>query len=437
MNARHVVVAAVVTMMLTVAGGPTVVGAADDETSLGVAVEDGETGATLLTVTTDGSAVANATVAVSVVDSTGNGSGNESAYSGAGAYATDENGTVALPSPNETVTVDVTVTHGGETVTETVDLVPAEGELVVELGRHADGAATATVTADGAPVENATLTVAADGTYAGAGEYTTGANGNVTLPAPNETTAVTLSASAGNLTGETSATLYDGDLDVAVDGATAGEPTVRVSRNGTAVGGADVTVEAAGNYSGTGAYETGADGTVSLPTPAETLSVTVVAAADNETATTTVTVESTTDERMSFGMQVSSFVHGLLDDDPAGGIGQQVSTWVHENNPGNAKAKGHSKNGAGGPPEHAKGAEGNQGKSGNGNGQGAEKGPDHPGTGPGATKDGNGGADGASGADEDDETDGKNGKSGGERKNGNGKQRHGFGAVDLGSLVAA
>lgn len=325
MDARRVIAAAVAAMLLCGSGAPAVVGAAGEETSLGATVGQQRSGAALVAVTERGSPVADATVTVTVSPAS-----DADGYGGEGTFATDANGTVLLPPPDEPVTVDVTVANGGEALTETVELVP----LAVDVDRRADGAATATVTAYGAPVGNATVAVAADGTYAGAGSHTTGANGSVALPAPAETTDVAVTADADGPTAGTTATLYDSDLDVAVDGATEGTPAVRVSRNGSAVGGASVTVEAAGNYTGAGTYETGPNGSVALPAPGETLTATVIAVDGNESAARTATLKSTTGARMSLGMRVSSFVHGLLGDDSTGGIGTEVSAWVHANGPG-------------------------------------------------------------------------------------------------------
>src|SRR6056297_2726238 len=59
------------------------------------------TNAPSVELTDDGEAAANATVSVAVDD-------ENASYEGAGEYTTDEDGTVALPSPNETVAVTVT-----------------------------------------------------------------------------------------------------------------------------------------------------------------------------------------------------------------------------------------------------------------------------------------------------------------------------------------
>lgn len=94
-------------------GAMTGVAAADGD--LGVAVDDTD-GEPTVTVTANETAVENATVTVSAADAA-----NES-YAGTGEYTTDENGTIALPAPEETVTVDVTASSANETASTTVEL---------------------------------------------------------------------------------------------------------------------------------------------------------------------------------------------------------------------------------------------------------------------------------------------------------------------------
>lgn len=70
------------------------------------------------------------------------------------------------------------------------------------------GAVTVSVSQNGSAVENATVRVAANDTYAGTGEYVTDSAGTVSLPVPNETVSVQITAEAGNQTGATNATLH-------------------------------------------------------------------------------------------------------------------------------------------------------------------------------------------------------------------------------------
>ncbi|PSP84519.1 hypothetical protein BRC96_05185 [Halobacteriales archaeon QS_6_64_34] len=75
---------------------------------------------------------------------------------------------------------------------------------------QADDEPTVTVTDNGTAVENATVSVDVldNGTYEGAGEdYTTDANGTVTLPEPEENVPVEVTATAGDATGSTTADL--------------------------------------------------------------------------------------------------------------------------------------------------------------------------------------------------------------------------------------
>ena len=87
--------------------------------ALDVAVEDGEP---VVSVTDDGDAVENASVNVTTAD------GQNVTYAGNGTYETDENGTVALPAPEENVTVNVAATVGNESISATVDLTVEEVE---------------------------------------------------------------------------------------------------------------------------------------------------------------------------------------------------------------------------------------------------------------------------------------------------------------------
>lgn len=147
--------------------------------------------------------------------------------------------------------------------------------------------------------------------------------------------------------------------------------TVDVTANDTAVENASVTVEAVNaTYAGEGAYVTDVNGTVSLPSPSENVTVEVTAEKANATGSTTVdlvAVEDDEPEFGSFGQRVSWFVHSLLgDEDTEGGIGQAVSEFVTSNNPSNDNKPDHAgkpddagnsengKSNGGGPPEHAK-----------------------------------------------------------------------------------
>jgi hypothetical protein len=107
-----------VLLLSSVAAAGTVGSAANG--SLVVGVEDaGNDGATV-SVTHNDTAVENASVTVAAT--------NDSSYVGAGNYTTDENGTVALPEPEENVTVEVTAEKGNLSGTTTAELTAAELE---------------------------------------------------------------------------------------------------------------------------------------------------------------------------------------------------------------------------------------------------------------------------------------------------------------------
>ena len=164
--------------------------------SLAVDVAPNGDGTATVRVTQYGAPLANATVEV-------NAAGNET-YAGEGAYESGENGTVALPEPGETVTVNVTATTGTLTAETSAKLAPSSIDVRVEQQNET---VTVTVTRVGHPVENATVTVASDGAYAETGEYATDENGTVALSAPEKSVAVTVTAADGNDEATTTVTL--------------------------------------------------------------------------------------------------------------------------------------------------------------------------------------------------------------------------------------
>ncbi|MFC6824928.1 hypothetical protein [Halopelagius fulvigenes] len=334
--------------------------------------QDPDTGTAVVTVVQNGTAVENATVEVTT----------EGNYSGTGNYTTDANGTVALPEPNETVAVNLTVTVDGESATSSAELYPREDSLDTYVEQAEDGTATVTVTQYGDVVENASVEVSADGNYSETGNYTTDANGTVSLSQPEETQNVTVTATYDGLDAEFTTELAGAASELAVsvergsDGA-----TVEVTRNDTAVENATVEVSADGNYSGAGTYRTDADGEVALPAPTENVTVTVTASSEGDEATDTATL--TTEyvaEQKNFGQSVTRFIEALRAAGFNGPPGQIISDFVTSNNPGNADdAPGHekkndaaaneSKDDERGPPEKAqkKGKEkGDDEKKGNG-----------------------------------------------------------------------
>jgi len=146
-------------------------------------------------------------------------------------------------------------------------------------------------------------------------------------------------------------------LDVSVNQAGNTGPVVTVTDNGTGVENASVSVETVENvsYAGTGEYTSDANGTVSLPTPGANVTVEVTATYGNATASTTAELlaGSGNDTAANFGTEMSSFVESLLSGDSKN-IGQQVSEYARENNPGNAPDHaGPPEDKERGPPEHA------------------------------------------------------------------------------------
>ncbi|SEW18413.1 hypothetical protein [Halobacterium jilantaiense] len=94
--------------------------ASTDDTSdeLAVGVTQADDGSAAVSVTTNGTGVPNASVAVAAQDNV--------SYAGEGNYAADENGTVGLPAPEQNVTVDVTADADNQTATTTATLTVSE-----------------------------------------------------------------------------------------------------------------------------------------------------------------------------------------------------------------------------------------------------------------------------------------------------------------------
>lgn len=200
MGRRKTLAIVSVVLLLLSAAAPSVVAA---EEPLNVDVNQGRLGEAAVTVTSNGTAVENATVTVDA--------GNAS-YAGEGTYETDANGTVSLPAPDSPVTVEVTAEDGDRNASISHTLLAPS--LAVAVGQSSDGSATATVTYSitGDAAGNADVNVStadANDTYAGTGSYATDANGTVGLPAPDEPVQVTVEASASGLQGETTVELVN------------------------------------------------------------------------------------------------------------------------------------------------------------------------------------------------------------------------------------
>lgn len=353
----------VVVVALSVAFGVAAVAATDSAT---VEVEQEPNEPAVVTVTnSSGDPVENASLTVELAD------GDQPDYGGTGGYTTDANGTVKLPTPEETVDVIVAGTVDNETVTTEATL-EYHPELDLTVEQATGQPATVTVAADNESAENTTVsveTVGANTTYEGTGNYTTDANGTVRLPAPNETVNVTVSTEYQGASATTEAELRAApDLNVSVEQDGPGLPaTVTVLADSEPT--EDVTVDVGLNgtenatYAGTGTYETDANGTVGLPAPEETVTVTVTAGYQGAETGIVVAVEGidAIDESLPFGQQLQQF-KATLDDDNR--TGREIASWVTENNPGNApdhagpKGPSEDENATGGsnergPPAHA------------------------------------------------------------------------------------
>lgn len=333
---RHtlLVAALVVAVIAAVPGGAV---AAD---GLSVSGDQADDGTVTVTVAENNTTVANASVTVEAL--------NNSSYVGEGNYTTDENGTVTLSAPEQNVSVSVTATADNTTAETTLDLVAPTDDssnISVNVTQADDGNATVSVTnASGAGVANASVSVSEAGnvTYDGTGNYTTGENGTVSLPAPEQNATVDVVAEADNATAETTVDLVAptddaAELSVGVSQSEDDSATVSVTNaSGDGVANASVTVEALDNvsYAGEGDYTTDESGTVGLPAPEQNVTVDVVAEANNVTAetTSTLTVSDDGNATESFGERVSAFVAALQAEGNMSG--QEVAAFVVDNNPG-------------------------------------------------------------------------------------------------------
>lgn len=320
---------------------PGAVAAATDSLSIGVE-QDHETGEAIVTVTDNSSeAVSNATVTVSVDENV--------SYVGTDTYNTSDNGTVTLPAPNETVNVTITATADDLTASETVTLVPLEESVEMTLEVQSDGSVLGTVTQYGDAVDNATVnvTVGENQSYEGTGEYQTDENGTFSLPAPADDVTVTATTTVNTVTVSESTSLAGGTLAVSVSQEDE-SVIVEVTDGGEPADGATVTVES-DNYTYTGEY-TATNGTVSLPAPTQNVTVTVTATLGNETATTTADLTVATDDNPNndFAEALNMFIRFLQMNGADGPLGQEISEFVHANNPSEADDER-------GPPEHANG----------------------------------------------------------------------------------
>ncbi len=352
MNRTRLFATVLAVVMITSVFAPLGTVAADDNgADDGLSVDVDQDDEMLVTVTDNVTEdpIENATLNVTTVD-------EDATYEGAKNYTTDEDGTVDLPVPNETVEVELEASDENVSTTKEVEL-EAPLELSIDVDQDDEVLVTVTDNVTEDPIENATLNVTAideAATYDGTGTYETDEDGAVELPGPNETVEVALNATSENASAETEATLEAAeDEGLAIDVSQNDEVIVSITENATAAENASLNVTTVENvtYDGVGNYTADEDGAVALPVPNETVDVALNASYEDERVTETVTLdghEEEDEEAVPFGHLVSQFVEENRDDTD-GPFGQAVSSFVTENNPGNASGPpAHA-----GPPEHA------------------------------------------------------------------------------------
>lgn len=91
----------------------------------------------------------------------------------------------------------------------------SDGSLAVDVSQADSGEVVVSVTHNGSAVSGAPVSVETinETTYDGTGEYTSDDNGTVTLPAPNETTEIRVTAEAENETATATATIEPASSD--------------------------------------------------------------------------------------------------------------------------------------------------------------------------------------------------------------------------------
>lgn len=183
------------TLLVAAAALPAAVSAQTDESTLSVSVNQGPQGSVFVTVTSNGTAVENATVVVDAENET---------YDGEGTYTTDADGMVAMDVPEHDVTATVTATAENKTGSTIVELQAPSLNLDVEQDDDAEATVTVTYSITGERVDGADVNVSPvddNASYVGTGDYTSDENGTIELPAPDETVEVAIEAAAENLSG--------------------------------------------------------------------------------------------------------------------------------------------------------------------------------------------------------------------------------------------
>ena len=266
---RYVALVMSVLLMASIAIPGAVAGASvsNDDLTLEV-VQQTDTGNATVTVTLNDTPEENASVNVSSTEE----------YAGTGTYTTDADGTVELPEPNQTVSVNISAEANDTTVADDFELVPRSESFEVQISQDEGGAITGNVTLYDEPVENATVnvsTVDENETYEGSGERLTDENGTFGLPAPDTAVEIDVLATYDGLSDSTTIQLEGADLTVNLTQHDDFTSTVNVTRGDTPIENASVTVTSDVEYSGNGTYQTDENGQVPLPVPDEPVNVTV------------------------------------------------------------------------------------------------------------------------------------------------------------------
>jgi hypothetical protein len=167
-------------------------------------------------------------------------------------------------------------------------------DLTVSLTQHpATGNATVTVATDGTPVEGAPVNVTTDVTYTGESSYTTDANGTFELPNPDQPVEVDVEATVDGTTTTETFTLVpvEDSIDVHITQNDDGTVVIETTQYGDALAGAEVDVSSTVSYAGNDSYTTDANGSVTLPEPAEATEVTTIVTSGDLEAIQTATIE--------------------------------------------------------------------------------------------------------------------------------------------------
>lgn len=139
-RARQTIAIALAAVMLTAVLAPLGTVAAEEGAELSIDVDQAEDGSATVIVIQNNTGVDTATVHVDTID-------ENATYAGTGEYETDENGTVGLPAPNESVNVEVSAETDNQTETTTVMLAASDdpfgqvvSTFVQKLQNDRDGA---------------------------------------------------------------------------------------------------------------------------------------------------------------------------------------------------------------------------------------------------------------------------------------------------------